>query len=526
MYKEVYIMEYLCRFNIVGDEKEFQGKLILDSDLFRLEFTETIPFNENVDKVDEIEKIEYYSEYWDKYNGIFHRNNKIQGYIINSMRSAGKRMRANSIVHGKKGFIISSYRFGKSFNRDRIDYEFLFDSIIILSETVGNFPGHYGSIDANQVLCGRTVSEINWNYDFEYNNNFFRTKEIGIERNIVKKHSQIIFGRFLQDTYKISDDDFQFDTHIQEYNLDCFGKLSIDAWKLRREQSNIGPLLLECDVELSLKFNEGISIGKAGERLKCIVYFYNFISSDFNFPSQFRFLQDNNLFKLKNNYNSASNFSSSRMNRLIIDEQDIVNIEELIKEWVHNYDKFIKIPFELYKNSHNLNNSIERRLGYIITSLDSLFDRSKQKKLKSIYPSDVWKDIEIKIKNALPEESPILEIVHTLNKVSLKDKINLLSQDFIELYENKIEKEIRDSIPIRNWMFHGFLKNEFDNKFQIDEDFANFNTSGDRLSLGKKIYILQKIFEFNLLIELGIDKEILVEKINSDYIITWINEDL
>ena len=27
-------MEYLCRFNIVGDENEFQGKLILDSDLF------------------------------------------------------------------------------------------------------------------------------------------------------------------------------------------------------------------------------------------------------------------------------------------------------------------------------------------------------------------------------------------------------------------------------------------------------------------------------------------------------------
>ena len=38
----------------------FQGKLILDSDLFRLEFTETIPFNENVEKGDEIEKNKVY----------------------------------------------------------------------------------------------------------------------------------------------------------------------------------------------------------------------------------------------------------------------------------------------------------------------------------------------------------------------------------------------------------------------------------------------------------------------------------
>lgn len=519
-------MEYLCRFNIVGDEKEFEGRLILDSDLFRLKFTETIPFNENIDKGDGIEAIEYYSKYWDRYNVIFHGGNKIQGYIIDCITTEDERILDSSIQYGKKGFVISSYRFGRSYNRQRTKYEFLFDSIIILSETIGYFPECYDSIDAEEVLCSSTVSEISWNYNFEYQCNFFRMKQMGLETSIVKEHSQIIFRTFLQEAYKISDEDFHFDTHIQEYNLGCFGKLSIDAWKLRKEQSNIRRLPLDCDVELSLKFNKCISIEDAVERVKCIAYFYNFILSDFNFPSQFRFLQDNNLFELKNNYNSASKFSSSRMNRFIIDERDIENIEELIKEWVHNYDKFFKIPFELYKNSCNLNNSNEQRLRYIITSLDSLFDRLKSDKLKSVYEPDVWKDIKKKIKNALPKGSPILEKVRYLNRTSLRKNINLLSQDFMELYEEKIEPEIRDSIPIRHWLSHAFKDNKFDSKLQIDDDFANFNNSDHRLSLSKKIYILQKIFEFNMLLELGIEKEILVEKINSDYIITSINEDI
>ena len=472
-------MEYLCRFNIVGDEKEFDGKLILDSELFRLEFTETIPFNEDVEKGDGIEGIKYYSEYWDRYNKIFHRGNKIQGYIIDWITAENEGIPNNSIIHGKKGFVISSFRFGQSYNKQRTKYEFLFDSIIILSETIGYLPECYDSIDADEVLYSSTVSEISWNYDFVYQRNFFRRIDMELEKNIekeknrIKRHSQIIFRSYLKDAYKISDDDFQFDNHIQEYNLGCFGNLSIDAWKLRKKQSHIGRLPLDCDVELSLKFNECIPINETFERVKCIVYFYNFILSDFNFPSQFKFLQDNNLFELKNNYNSTSKFS--RMNRFIIEERDIENIDELIKEWVHNYDKFFKIPFELYKNSCNLNNSIEQRLRYIITSLESLFDRLKPDELKNVYEPDEWKDIKNKIKNTLPKGSPILEKVRFLNSVTLRKKINLLSQDFIELYEEKIEPNIKDSIPIRNWLSHAFEDNKFDSKFQIDDDFANFN---------------------------------------------------
>lgn len=423
-------MEYLCRFNIVGNEKEFEGKLILDSDLFRLKFTETIPFNENIDKGEGIEGIKYYSKYWDRYNKIFHRGNKIEGYIIDCITTEDGHKLSNGIESGKKGFLISSYRHGRSFNRQRTNFEFLFDSIIILSKNIDNLPGFYDNIDADEVLCKNSVSEINWNYNFEYQCNFFRMKQMWLETSIVKEHSQIIFRRFLQDAYKISDEDFNFDTHIQEYNLGCFGKLSIDAWKLKKEQSNIGRLPLDCDVELSLKFNECISIDKALEKVKCIAYFYNFILSDFDFPSEFRFLQNKNLFELKNNYNSTSKFL--RMNRFIIDESDIENIEELIKEWVHNYDKFFKIPFELYKNSYNFNNSNEQRLRYIITSLDSLFDRLKPDKLKSVYEPDRWKNIKNKIKNALPKGSPILEKVRYLNRISLRKKINLLSQDFME----------------------------------------------------------------------------------------------
>jgi len=41
-------MEYLCRFNIVGDEKEFEGKLVLDDNPFKLYLVETIPFNQQI----------------------------------------------------------------------------------------------------------------------------------------------------------------------------------------------------------------------------------------------------------------------------------------------------------------------------------------------------------------------------------------------------------------------------------------------------------------------------------------------
>ncbi len=512
-------MEYLCRFNIVGDKKEFQGNLILDSESFRLNLVETIPFNQQIDKESMEEGLRYYSEYWDRYNELFYGNNKIEGHIINSISSD------NGIMHGKKTFIINPYRVSQTFNKHRVDYIFSFDSIIILLESIEHLPGYYDNVDTDEVLCNSIVSEISWNYDFKYQQNFFRRENMDL-RSIFKRHSQMIFRGYLQEVYKISDDDFQFDPNIKKYDLSCFGNLSIDAWKLRKEQTNIGRLPLDCDVEFSLRFDEHISIDKAFNRAKCIVYFFNFILSDFNFPLQFRFLQDNNLFEIKNNYNSMSKFTET--NQLIIDEYDIlhneaININQLIINWVNNYEKY-KIPFELYKNSRNLNNSIERRLGYIITSLDSLFDRTEPNELKNIHQADVWDDTKQRIKNALPEDSPILERIHTLNRMSLKDKIGRLSEHFVELYESKIEPEIRDSIPIRNWMYHGFTRDKFDVKFQTDDDFANFNISDDRVSLNKKIYILQKIFEFNLLIELGINKEILIEKINSDNIITWLND--
>ena len=87
----------------------------------------------------------------------------------------------------------------------------------------------------------------------------------------------------------------------------------------------------------------------------------------------------------------------------------------------------------------------------------------------------------------------------------------------------KSESEVRDAIPIRNWISHGYRSSAFDNKLNVDDDFVNFNVTDRGLGLGKKIYILQKIFEFSMLIKLGVDKEILVEKINSDYIIERLN---
>lgn len=143
--------------------------------------------------------------------------------------------------------------------------------------------------------------------------------------------------------------------------------------------------------------------------------------------------------------------------------------------------------------------------------------------MKNIEPVDIWKDIEKKIKKCIPEESPLLERVHNLNRVSLSDKISMLSEHFTELYESKIESEVRDAIPIRNWISHGYRSSAFDNKLNVDDDFVNFNVTDSGLGLGKKIYILQKIFEFSMLIKLGVDKEILVEKINSDYIIERLN---
>ena len=439
-------MEYLCRFNIVGDEKEFEGKLVLDDNSFRLYLVETIPFNQQIINEGTYEEIiKYHSEYWDRYNELFYSNNKIEGYIVSNNRFFGDDMYIDDMyISGKKAFIIGSYRVSQSSTKQRVNYIFLFDSIIILSESIDAMPGYYNNVNTEEVLHDSIVSEISWNYDFEYQLNFFRRKNMGFEINTLKRHSQVIFRRYLQDAYKIRDDDFQFDPEIEKYDISCFGNLNIDPWKLKKDQLNIGRLPLDCDVELSLKFDECICIDEAFKRVKCIVYFFNFILSDFNFPSQFRFLQDNNLFEIKNNYNNTSEFS--RSNRPIIDQRDIVNIDGLIKEWIHNYDSFFRIPFELYKNSHNINNSFEDRFRCIITSLDSLFDRITPNKLKNIEQVDIWKDIENRIKKCIPEESPLLERVHNLNRVSLSDKISMLSEHFTELYESKIESEIRDAM--------------------------------------------------------------------------------
>lgn len=340
-------MEYLCRFNIVGDEKEFEGKLVLDDNSFRLYLVETIPFNQQIINEGTFEeRVKYHSEYWDRYTELFYSNNKIEGYIISNNRFSGD----DTPIRGKKVFIIGSYRVSRSGTQQRVDHIFSFDSIIILSESIDAIiPGYYHNVNTEEVLHDSIVSEISWNYDFEDQLNFFRRKNMGLEINTLKRHSQVIFHSFLQDAYKINDDDFQFDPEIEKYNIPCFGNLNIDPWKLKKEQLNIGQLPLDCDVELSLKFDECICIDEAFKRVKCIVYFFNFISSDFNFPSQFKFLQDNNLFEIKNNYNNTSEFS--RRNRSIIDQRDIVNIDRLIKEWIHNYDRFFRIPFELYKNS-------------------------------------------------------------------------------------------------------------------------------------------------------------------------------
>lgn len=75
-------MEYLCRFNIVGDEQEFEGKLVLDDNSFKLYLVETIPFNQQIINEGIYEEIKYHSEYWDRYRELFYSNNKIEGYII------------------------------------------------------------------------------------------------------------------------------------------------------------------------------------------------------------------------------------------------------------------------------------------------------------------------------------------------------------------------------------------------------------------------------------------------------------
>ena len=103
-----------------------------------------------------------------------------------------------------------------------------------------------------------------------------------------------------------------------------------------------------------------------------------------------------------------------------------------------------------------------------------------------------------------------------MNTYTLRDKIGIMSGCFAQLYKDKIYPQIKDTIAVRNWRTH-IYKHKNDDIYQIDNNFVKFRVSKESRVLGGKIRLLHDIFRFNMLMELGVDENVLIEKIENHY---------
>ena len=464
-------MKYKCKFKITGQEKRFDGEIVFDPDRFVLEFSEIfdLNFDEEFDIRNNFNKL-------DEYQQIFDQGNRIEGFAIIRSDYTGKTIRRN--------FIIDDYYFSFNHNAHVGYYKVIFQSIFI-SKTSEFFVED----DSDISKSISNVSKITWIHGRTDLSNCFRHGTFDMAEDIIKKHSQEIFGAsYLQSAYNISNDDLQFDDSIKEYTINNLGKLNVDPYKLKKSNS------LDSNIELSLEFDDIMSVDRAFEKAKSIIYFFNFISNDLDFPSQFLCNTSSSQFEIKNNYNASSRFGKHYS---FFHERDISKlgiIDKLIVRWLNDYGKFEK-PFESYKNSCDFTNSNERRLTEILGALESLFDRIEGSKKK--YTKMQWEHITESIEKAIPEEKDLLERIRTMNKYTLRDKIGIMSCCFAQLYEDKIYPQIEDTIAVRNWRTH-IYKHKNDDIYQIDNNFVNFRVSKERRALDGKIRLLHDIFNVSL----------------------------